>query len=195
MWKSKEFPHFINSICFSDLIGEVIIINNDISKTPNLPFHDKIVMVDMPTNIMVNPAWNLGFQMAKNDFLCILNDDIFFNLNTLNFVSDNLNDSIGMVGIDIGNTKCKLELVKVNEKEYGFACLFFIHKKCYHKIPKNLNIFYGDNWLFEMNKKNNKQNYKILGSEIFGELSLTSKHYECVAENERLLYENELNKL
>ena len=57
MWRAFEYLDLYDHLVNCDLVGEVIIINNDVSKTPLwLPTlsHPKIVMINQETNITVN---------------------------------------------------------------------------------------------------------------------------------------------
>jgi len=55
-------------------INEIIIINNDPSyKIPTYFKHNKIKILTQKENIFVNPAWNLGVSVAKNENIIIAN--------------------------------------------------------------------------------------------------------------------------
>ena len=144
MWRCERFPEFINSLCNNQLIDEVIIINNDVSKTPNIKFNDKIKQTELPSNIFVNPSWNLGVQFCKNDLVCLMNDDIEFDDSVFNFLKDKLTENIGIVGLDISMSDTSYDLKQIQERPFGFGALMFFHKKSYIKIPKELKIFFGD---------------------------------------------------
>ena len=48
------------------------------------------------------------------------------------------------------------------------------HVKSYHKIPENLRIWYGDDFLFKTNNRLGKTNYVIDDIPIFTKASATS---------------------
>lgn len=195
MWKCKTFVENLDKLSNHQLVDEIIIINNSIENTPILISNNKIVLIDLPSNIMVNPAWNLGFYIAKNNYLCFMNDDNYFNLEVLDFILDKLNENVGMVGVDFDSVNSKLDLSPIYNFQLGFACLFFVHKKSYYKIPKNINVYFGDHWIFEMNKRNGKQNYKILGSGLFGGICLTSCDFVHMRDLDKVHYDKALGEL
>ena len=48
-------------------------------KTPQMiHFGAKVQRLEQDNNIFVNPAWNLGVEQAKNENICICNDDVLF---------------------------------------------------------------------------------------------------------------------
>jgi len=178
MLKFFPFKQFLKTLAiyaFSDKskIGEIIIINNSEQKDLDKEFaeyKEKIKFLSYGINIGCNPAWNIGVQYAKYDKICLLNDDVIFDL-TLFDKLDLLNNlETGIVGLCPGvkdfnqppfiNGEIKI-LPWNHEHTYGYGCLMFIHKKNYIPIPKELKIYYGDNWLFDLCLNNRKTNYII----------------------------------
>ena len=49
----------------------------------------------------------------------------------------------------------------LGEHTYGFGCLFFIHKDNWKDIPEGLDLYYGDNFIFDLQLANGKQNFII----------------------------------
>jgi GT2 family glycosyltransferase len=107
MLKFFPFKQFLKTLAiytFSDKskIGEIIIINNSEQKDLDKEFaeyKEKIKFLSYGINIGCNPAWNIGVQYAKYDKICLLNDDVIFDL-TLFDKLDLLNNlETGIVGL------------------------------------------------------------------------------------------------
>ena len=62
----------------------------------------------------------------------------------------------------------------VKNREWGFGIVIAGHKKSYHKIPENIRIWHGDDYLVQMNNKKGKVNYVIDDIPIFTKMSATS---------------------
>lgn len=195
MWKIDSFPHFLQSLAEHNLVDEVIIINNNIKKTPfSLLNHPNIKLLNQSHNIGVNPAWNLGVSKSRGDILCISNDDIEFDFQIFNFLEDKITLDSGMIGIDIHKKSSEMILEPAAERAFGYACLFFINKKNYTFIPDRLKIFYGDDWLFATNKAKGRVNKKIFGFPIKGLISATARDFQQKCATELPIYREELNK-
>lgn len=188
MWKCDKFPNFIDLLSGNSLISEIIIINNNISKTPNHKFHDKVILVDLPSNIFVNPSWNLGVQFCKNELVCLMNDDIQFEDSIFQFLINKINENIGIIGLDISMENIPYQLEEITSKPYGFGPLMFFHKKCYSKIPNGLRFFYGDDWIINHNKKEQRKNFIIKGLKFSTEMSTTSSMFAAHAKREGITY-------
>lgn len=185
LWLPHYFLNTLRVLCDYSLVDEIIIIDNDKTKTPtdNILKHHKIKLLTQESNIYVNPAWNLGVSLCKNEKICILNDDITFDLHIFDYLNEKLNKSIGIIGLDMlgimnennDNSpswemlvdNCKFEnyisLYAIETRIFGFGCIMFFHIGSYYEIPKDLLVFCGDDYLVEMNKKMNKQNYVFTG--------------------------------
>ena len=72
---------------------------------------------------------------------------------------------------------------------YWGVSLFF-YKSSYIKIPEEMKIFHGDEWIFEQNKKLGRQNYFICGQTIYhvGKLSSGQKSLSDIAERDHKIY-------
>jgi hypothetical protein len=156
-----------------DVIGEVIIINNNPLNTPAHAIlnHPKVKLVTFGENIFVNPAWNFGVQMANNDIVGLLNDDLIFDLKIFYKINDFMQPDMGAIGlasgrIDLGqipvtNGEIFIMPYQGSESTWGFGELMFVHKKYWIDIPRDLKIGFGDNWIFERYCFNEFQNYFI----------------------------------
>ncbi len=169
----------MNKLIQSQSIGEIIIINNSLKP---IKFDSPKVVIHTPKeNLYVNPSWNLGVSIAKFDFICLCNDDIDFDISIFSFIYKNIyKKNIGIVGID---SSC-YDLDKLNKsiklkssfvRNYGFGTLMFFKKNKYYKIPDNLKIWCGDDFLFHSQQK---KNYVIIGLKIVTKMSFTSDKKE-----------------
>lgn len=165
LWIPKYFEQTLESLVDHYLVNEILIIDNNIHNNPNYDVlkHNKIKIFTQEKNIYVNPAWNLGVEHSNNNKICLLNDDITFDLNVLTYLKDEITPEKGIIGIDMFGGISNFSLLEIDKRIFGFGCIMFMHKLSYYKIPEDLLVFYGDDYLFEMNKKLNKKNYLILG--------------------------------
>lgn len=195
MWRIPTFPNFLHFLENLDLVSEILIIDNYPEKKPkDVVNSDKIKIIPQKINIGVNPAWNLGVDLAKQEKLCIMNDDLQFDVGVFGFLKDKLDINSGMIGIDIEHKPKPMGLEVVETLPFGFACTFFINKKNYIKIPDILKIFYGDNWLFFTNRHFGRVNKKIVGIEATGLISATCVDFMQVSYSDRHYYDIEFKK-
>jgi hypothetical protein len=158
IWKSEYTLELISRYCECEYINEIILINNRIETTPKLPIHDKLNIINMPENIFVNPAWNYGVNISKNNYITISNDDILFNVNEYyqlldQIISQQPLEKLGYIGshsenyIISGDKKPSLEGYNTQNNKGGWGCLFSFHKQNWRPIPDQLKIWYGDNFI------------------------------------------------
>jgi hypothetical protein len=161
MWLSDLIHRMLPIYDRSEFVGEIIIIDNDTTKTPTLSQYKKIQYFTKGENIFVNPAWNWGVKLAQfriilaNDDIWIDDvDDIFITILSSDF------DIIGTY-IAIDDTGKRIEdvtnLRKFPANNYG--C--FMYVKNYTPIPDELKIWYGDSLQFRTNPK--KGRFKNFG--------------------------------
>lgn len=157
MWVPQTFEIQLNELVSKDIIHEIIIINNKKDKTPNwnILASKKIRLIDQENNIYVNPAWNLGVQLAESEFICLLNDDILFNTIIFDAITPIVSShESGLYGLNMFSESDKLKLTTATERCWGFGCLMIMKRENYNPIPDNLKILYGDDYLFHMNLPN-----------------------------------------
>lgn len=181
MWVCDDFLNFLPKILDQTSIGEVIIINNDVDKTPNSDVlsHSKIRMHNCAENIFVVPAWNLGASLSNYPILAFLSDDVEVNINVFDKVAQFINSEIGMVGLlspyFVENyeeiykrflTDDTITFSDPNDEDYrkrpppcGIGNLFFVMKENWVNIP-NLKIFHGEVLLWNKLSQT-KKNYII----------------------------------
>jgi hypothetical protein len=182
MWKCDRFQQTLRELSKHPLVGEIILIDNTSNDLKiELP---KLVHILEGKNTYINPAWNKGVSLAKYDKLLILNDDLWFDWNILNIVEPYVNEEIGMIGMaeeNFDNPLSEFGLEPINHRNGGFACAFFIHKNNWINIPFEMKLWGGDDWLFVKNRNNGKQNYKIVGFKLEGELSGTLENADLIS--------------
>lgn len=156
-------------------------------------------------NLYVNKSWNIGVDIAKNNIVCLLNDDIEINFQTIKHNLDAINNlDFGIIGFNANknlgtdfNTNIDVFEFKEAECRYlGFGCMMFIRKENYIKIDERLRIFFGDDILYWWNKdKNGRPIYVIENLKALGELSATSKDYNDEIQKELPYYEEAIRNL
>ena len=187
LWKAKEFTdHLVDVLIEDESVGEIIIIDN--APADFFYEHDKVITLWPHENIYVNPSWNLGIEESSYDKFIILNDDIIIPYNFVSQLENLLTPDKGIIGIDkpsvIRVADCSSENITFLDREialksivmrdWGFGIVMAGHKESYHKIPENIRIWYGDDYLVQMNNEVGKVNYVIDDIPIFTKMSATS---------------------
>ena len=187
LWRAKEFTdHLVNVLVEDESVGEIIIIDN----APADFFYDneKVVTLRQEENLYVNPSWNLGVEESDYDKFIILNDDIIIPYNFVSKLEKWLTKDKGIIGIDkpsvIKVVDCSNENITFLDREialksivirdWGFGIVMAGHRNSYYKIPENIRIWYGDDYLTQMNNEQGKVNYVIDDIPIFTKMSATS---------------------
>lgn len=173
MWKSPRITKLITDLCASDVVGEIIIIDNNPSESQRLPNNGKIALHLMAENIYVNPAWNYGVERSQFENILICNDDINFDPSFLGIYDDSL-QHVGIIGMAFENYQLKayanIHLKPMKDRPYGWGCLMLIHKSKYTPIPEDLLIANGDDWLAK-----HATPFVLHGLSIQSEISTTSR--------------------
>lgn len=175
----------LNQLVLDVNINEIIVIDNSLQGI-NIK-SEKLKVIIPQKNLYVNPAWNLGVEEAKNNYIGIVNDDLIFPKNFIFQVVDFLTKTknIGIIGLDtIKPTKpnefdnypksSKIEFLKTKERCSCWGSAIFMKKSSYQKIPEEMKIWFGDDFLFYECIKQKKDNYKILNSNVKHLHSFTS---------------------
>ena len=165
MWKFKPFLNFVSELTKIPLIGEVLIINNAVADTPahSVLDNDKISLYNFDQNTFVNPAWNFGVKNSRYDRICILNDDLIFDLKLINKIYEYLEPN-KIFGLDAHTSFVdgSIDIDYYNgQNGFGFGCLMFLFKQDWVNIPDDLKIGYGDNWIFDTMLYRGNHNYLI----------------------------------
>lgn len=179
--KPKVLNKLLNILDEDPAVDEIIVINNaDKPFKPDKKIKN-LIIYNSDINLYVNPSWNLGIELMKNDYFLIINDDI---LCPRNFCSIIMKDGVlqkedtGLLGLyywQINNYDTQYDDINIPEfnEDIGikyipfkyctgtgnWASAFLGHKKNYYKIPDAIQIIYGDNYLLKRNLDSNKKNY------------------------------------
>lgn len=199
--KNQTVLNRLLSILNRDIsVGEIIVINN--SQEYFQPELEKVRIVQSEKNLYVNPSWNLGIELSKYDYFGLLNDDIIIQDDFCSLIMKLIKPEQGILGIDknfivikrnnfeklddIDFPKNKITLKKVKKREFSFGIAMFGKKECYNKIPDDIKVWYGDDYLFYTNKNN----YVISGLTVYHlhELSSSDKNLKDIKENDSKLY-------
>lgn len=174
MWKSPRITQLLTDLVNCDVVGEVIVIDNNIEFSLPMPESDKISLHLMMENTYVNPAWNYGVERAKFDNIAICNDDVNFNPSFLATYDDGSLQHLGIIGMAWENYQMKadhnIHLKLMKQRPYGWGCLMLMHKSKYTPIPEDLRIANGDDWLAQ-----HATPYELHGLAIQSEISTTSR--------------------
>lgn len=167
LWRSDCTVGLVECLLKWEHLEQLIIIDNAPQKRPKHDCWGACVMVEQSQNIFVNPAWNLGAQMATGKFLAICNDDILFNPDDLSPALFQLrrNEVIGLHKDSILNPS----LIGTPEIESGFylgfgwGCLMLMRRDTYTPIPRTIRVWYGDDWLVHSIRKKSSLKIKVQG--------------------------------
>jgi glycosyltransferase involved in cell wall biosynthesis len=186
MWRCLDLTEkLLTNLIEHPLVGEIHLINNDRLRTPewDLLNHEKINMMSMYENIGVNPAWNMGVEQSKYEFLAILNDDIVFDPKLFDKLTEQLSPDTGAYGIINGwesqgqpvTTDGSIDFLKWQPGMciHCFGQAFFMHKNNWPKIPEELILNFGDTVVFHHQLANSRDNYLIYNINFESERSST----------------------
>jgi glycosyltransferase involved in cell wall biosynthesis len=198
LWKSNRTDKLLKHLEECEYVDEIIIIDNaSIYKTDRTI--GKIRMISFAENIYVNPAWNKGIELAKNNCIALCNDDINFDPNIFGVVDESVLTYSGIIGMGEGNYKDKideekgpyLEVWQPGVNDWGWGCLILLKKSHWLPIPNDIKIWYGDNIIKDVNSvsKGCLRNFKVET-----EMSTTSDEREW-DDIKKKDYENFINYL
>lgn len=152
MWRSMRILSMLHRLYGSEYVDEIIIIDND--KKSRLLFDNKKVrLLEQEENIFVNPSWNLGVKESKNDHICILNDDVTFDIDTAfskaqSFLISNEDSCLGLhVNSFLHKDLYTVQITDGHFIGYGWGCCIFMNKSNWVDIPEELKTWFGDDWI------------------------------------------------
>jgi len=176
MWKYKPFYEFLGDMLAMPSVGEIFIIDNNPNERPILPIlnHPNIRIETFGKNIYVNPAWNYAVPKAKYDRICLYGDDLIFDLKLFHRMVPHIAPMRGVYGLSPGVKDTIQTPVTTGEisikhcktpyhyrDHLGFGMLMFMHKNNWIEIPEGLDLFWGDNFIFDTQYFMMNQNYII----------------------------------
>ena len=171
LWKSNRTHKLLSDLIKCQYVDEIILIDNAGKFFEYYEALDKVKLVKVEENIYVNPAWNLGIKIAKNDLIALVNDDINFDTNIFGVIDENILNQFGIIGMGEGNYKEQidetkgpyLDVWKPGVNDWGWGCMILLNKKNWIDIPEDIKIWYGDNIIKDVNPspKACLRNFKI----------------------------------
>jgi hypothetical protein len=169
LWKSNRIHKLLFDLIKCEFVDEIILIDNGGKFFEYYEALDKVKLVQTGENIYVNPAWNLGVKLAKNNSIALVNDDINFNPNVFGVITNDILLEYGIIGQSEynykGNNTDEPILEKWNGKirDWGWGCLIMFDKQNWIDIPDDIKIWYGDDYIFKCNlsTKSTMKNFNI----------------------------------
>jgi hypothetical protein len=168
MWRSPLTDRLLKEYNDCDLVDEIVIIDNDTSaRNVDLTRYEKVVHIEEPENTFVNPAWNKGVKLCKNERIVVSNDDIVFDVKKYLTVIEEYKldwDLIGLYGASFKYMRgksipsyydkrpfmfddCKIE--RGHSVGVGWGCMFLCKKSKWKPIPEEYKIYAGDTWMMK----------------------------------------------
>jgi hypothetical protein len=183
------------------MVEEIILINNcSLSyNIPVIPLNNKLLIVSRGRNLYVNPSWNLGVELSTQDYIAILNDDIIISDKLFTGVCQLDFDTIGILGAchpmieETDNPTrfsiASFEILGARIRPWGFGIFMAMKKSNYVKIPEEMLIWCGDDYLFHNIARKGKIN-TLLGAHIKTKMSATSddKSFDEIKDRDVELY-------
>jgi len=170
LWKSNRTKQLLSDLNDCEYVDEIIVINNQLTDVLDVKV-EKVRHISFGKNIYVNPAWNKGIELAKNECVALCNDDINFDTNIFSLITKEILNKAGIIGMGEGNygehidksTPPFIQMWRPGINDWGWGCLIFLNKKDWEPIPNNIKIWYGDNFIKDVNPtpKACLRNFKI----------------------------------
>lgn len=180
LWK-LNFEDQLTRLHQSNVVGEILLINNDRANTPSWydsEKYSKIVEIIPYRNIFVNPAWNMGVRMAKYENIMLQSDDVVsVNYNFLTDIDDQLKSDDCLIGVGkscydvslaLNRIKDPIQFHDVINRDIGFGCMMFFRKNSYKHIPDEYLIWRGDDFLIDLFKFKGKKVKTIINLPLAG---------------------------
>lgn len=181
MWKTPNIINLLNKLQESKYISEIILIDNNPSRKMDISKITKINYYTEGYNIYINPAYNLGVKMAKNELIALCHDDIIFDVDDIFSMIFKNRFSLRCIGLDkscFTNDRENSVFLKNNIIDDFWAKLIFMTKSDYIEIPNNIKLMFSEKWFSKIHdniysiatKKmiihdnNNSFNYDIFNS-------------------------------
>lgn len=171
LWKSNRISKLLFDLIKCEFVDEIILIDNAGKFFEYFEGLDKVKLVQVKENIYVNPAWNLGIELAKNECIALVNDDINFDPNIFGLINKSVLEHSGIIGMGEGNYKDPIDedrgpyidVWKPGVNDWGWGCMILLKKSDWLPIPNEIKIWYGDNIIKDVNSvaKGCLRNFRI----------------------------------
>ena len=170
LWKSDRTKKLLSDLNECEYVDEIIVINNQLTDVLDGKV-EKVRHVSFGKNIYVNPAWNLGIELAKNESIALLNDDINFDPNIFGLITNDILNQYGIIGMGEGNYRGNideergpyLDVWQPGVNDWGWGCFIMLNRTNWIEIPNNIKIWYGDNFIKDVNPSSKAvlRNFKV----------------------------------
>jgi len=142
MWRSHRTVDMIERYAEHPDVLEIIVIANAPDTLPKIP---KVKLITASENLFVNPSWNLGAAIAEGEYLCIVNDDVTFDVAKVFNECFRIIEKDPISTIGAGGSKWTSFDKK---RRHGWGIFMFMKREMYNPIPNDLKVSFGDDWLF-----------------------------------------------
>ena len=160
-WHSLKIIKLLEKLENCQLVDEIILIDNNPKEKIELTLYKK-VKYHTKDFLYPNESINLGVSLAENNLICLCDDSLEFDCEEIFHWILNNKSGLGCIGLspknfEFGYTYTGVEKVK-NEQDLsklihnGFDKLVFFIKNNFIKIPGELKINYGIDWIAKTNK-------------------------------------------
>ena len=199
LWKGKFYKEMLPILSAHELVGEIIIIDNDPDNVDKeIVSLKKIKYLPQKENIYVNPAWNLGVEVSSYDRICLYSDDVLFDPSVIDAVYPFMSEDKGITGFAYESISENRSLFRAEWEipriaptwtfHYRFGICMFMHKNSFHKISDDYKIFYGDTHQFDVNSSLNRQNYRIENYACMTKMKSSSRNFNSITEEDSRKY-------
>lgn len=156
LWYSPRIYKLLEDLEKCNEVGEIILIdNNNLFSTKNI-INSKLRVISTNENSFVNPAWNLGVEYAKYNYIALCNDDINFSTDIFKSITPKLLN-FNIIGQATENyyimASSTMDVIPIKERPSGWGCLLFFKKENWIPIPSYLKIACGDDFLLDNSNK------------------------------------------
>ena len=111
----------------------------------------EVIVLDWPES--VNWKWNQGVKTSNWDYIFIINDDIVLTKwLDLELIKGLENHKIACPLSTIWKEKFKLPMIQARSENIAGWC-YMLKKEDWKPIPKELNLWYWDNFIYEINNR------------------------------------------
>jgi glycosyltransferase involved in cell wall biosynthesis len=182
-------------------VKEIIVIDNTQDGTQVFSDSHKVRYIRQLKNIYVNPAWNVGVFLAREDYIAILNDDITVPEQVFSAIANIPFENSGIIGtshphIDQVETPSRFrienfDIAATPIRTWGWGIFMVMAKKHYIEIPDDMKIWCGDDYLFHQNRAAGRTN-GLFRFPIQTKMSTTSDDpiFEELKNNDIKVYES-----
>lgn len=189
-----------------DSVDRFFVFNNSVKKWNSS--NSKIHVINLGKNMGVNYVWNQGLQIAlqKNMDLMLINDDIVFKPNFFKKTQEALDKLKSPVIVcpkttnqffkfDNAVFKGRNKYSKLYKRQ-GWA--FTISRDTIpliKRIPEELNIFFGDDWIFHFTKNLWVIDHSNVVFHFVGKTMATNPEKRRLLEYERQIFKEKIKGL